>query len=117
VHSKEGLPFVVTFVTFDPLYYTGLQASVNPGSPFIWFGFAVMTIGLILVFYLNHRLVWVVFVKRSGKQDEVHVAGSCHKFKELFKREMNDLVSEIKAARGAASSKKTRSSAAPAAED
>ncbi|MBI4720653.1 MAG: cytochrome c biogenesis protein ResB [Chitinivibrionia bacterium] len=90
VHSSEEAPFRISLVSFDPLYYTGLQAAVNPGTPFIWTGFAVMTLGLILVFYFNHRLVWVAFTRRPGGEDEIHIAGSSHKFKEQFKQETAD---------------------------
>lgn len=96
VHANEEMAITASLVTFEPYYYTGLQASKNPGSPFIWSGFIIMTLGLILVFYLNHRLVWAVIVAHPGKQDEIYIAGSCHKFKEQFRQEMKDIVSRVR---------------------
>lgn len=96
VHAEERTPIAASFVSFEPYYYTGLQASKNPGSPFIWAGFIIMTLGLILVFYFNHRLIWATFVTRPGTQDELYIAGSCHKFKEQYKRDMKELAAKIK---------------------
>jgi cytochrome c biogenesis protein len=98
MHAGQ-LPVKLGLVDFEPLYYTGLQASINPGSPFIWAGFLIMTVGLMLVFYLNHQRVWVCVVRQNGKSDEVFLAGSSHKFKADFGEQMREIVSLAKAAK------------------
>jgi len=99
VHTNKDLPFQSKLLDFEPLFYTGLQAAYNPGSTFIWAGFLIMTLGLILVFYLNHKQIWITFVHKPGSKDEVYLAGTSHKFKDQFRREVKEIVRNIKDSR------------------
>ncbi len=76
-----------------PLYATGLQARTSPGSPLIWAGFLVATLGLVFSFYLTQRKVWVVV-----EPDAVYVAGLTSGNREAFKREFAAIEKSIAAA-------------------
>ena len=65
-----------------PVYSTGLQARTSPGSPLIWAGFVIATLGLVFSFYLTHRKVWVVM-----EPDAVYVAGLSSGNRDAFRRE------------------------------
>lgn len=95
VHMSKDQPFRATLLDFEPIYYTGLQAASNPGSAFIWAGFVIMTLGLVLVFYLNHQQVWVA-IETAPSGDSVYVAGTSHKFKDRFRTEIKDIVRRAK---------------------
>lgn len=79
-------------VRVSPLYATGLQATTSPGAPFIWAGFAVATLGLLLSFYLTHRKVWVLM-----EPDALYLAGMTSGQRELFQREFQALERAISA--------------------
>ncbi len=96
VHTSKNLPLKSDLIDFEPLYYTGLQAAKNPGSYFIWSGFLIMTLGLVLVFYLNHQQIWITILHTPGERDKAFLAGTSHKFKDHFKREVKKIVEKIK---------------------
>ncbi len=41
----------------EPVYYTGLELSSNPGAPVLMAGFAAATIGLIFMYFCNPRVI------------------------------------------------------------
>ncbi len=75
-----------------PAYATGLQARTSPGSPPIWAGFAVATLGLVFSFYLTHRKLWVVI-----DADALYVAGISSGNRDAFKREFASITKAVAA--------------------
>jgi len=57
VGSGPGLP--VRFVDYDPFVQTGLEIATHPGSAWVWAGFVVMTLGVMLSFLLRHERLWL----------------------------------------------------------
>jgi len=100
-HSSADSSMQANLLAFEPLYYTGLQASTSPASPFIWAGFAMMSLGIYFVFFLNHRQLWAAVTQEAGKKDSVIIAGTSHKFKDQFGREFESMVQKIKASKTA----------------
>lgn len=82
----------VTLAGVTPLYTTGLQARTSPGSPLIWAGFVIATLGLIFSFYLTHRKVWVVI-----EPGAVYVAGLSSGNRDAFRREFATIEKSIAA--------------------
>lgn len=101
-HSSGDSTMHANLLGFEPLYYTGLQASTNPASPFIWTGFGLMSLGICFVFFLNHKQIWAAVKREAGKKDSVVVAGASHKFKDQFSREFDVIVQKTKASGTAA---------------
>jgi cytochrome c biogenesis protein len=62
-NSRDGCK--VEFLSYTPRYYTGIKISKNPGTPLIWLGFTLMTVGIFLVFYFPHKSFWI-FVEPRG---------------------------------------------------
>lgn len=52
--------FVVVLAEYVPSFYTGLQVTYDPGADLFWIACAILVVGLMLLFYLNHRKVWVL---------------------------------------------------------
>jgi cytochrome c biogenesis protein len=68
-HSKTEA-FKVVADWYTPSYYTGIQIRRNPGEWVIWFGIICMTLGILAVFYVSRRSLWVLIEsKPSGTSD------------------------------------------------
>ena len=105
-HSSGDSTINADLLGFEPLYYTGLQASTNPAGPFIWTGFALMSLGICFVFFLNHKQIWAVVTREIRNKDSVVVAGMSHKFKDQFSREFEAIVQKTRTAGTAAANVK-----------
>jgi cytochrome c biogenesis protein len=60
------------------LYYTGLQVTKDPGVWFVYFGCAVMLLGLYVAFFLSHKKVWV-FISEEESRTRLHLSGTSNK--------------------------------------
>jgi cytochrome c biogenesis protein len=57
---------------YTPSYFTGIQVRENPGEGIIWFGILCMTFGIIAVFYVSRKSLWVLIGPRGpGGNSEV----------------------------------------------
>ncbi|MFH1144876.1 MAG: cytochrome c biogenesis protein ResB [Candidatus Eisenbacteria bacterium] len=61
-----GLVLPLRFVDVHPLWMTGLEVSTHPGSPFIWAGIALMSLGTVLAFLLRREQIQVRLRERPG---------------------------------------------------
>jgi cytochrome c biogenesis protein len=75
--------------TVKPRFATGLQVVKDPGVWTVYFGCTMMIVGLIIIFYLSHRRIWV-FISKDGNPDHstVLVAGLSNKNKIGFEHKM-----------------------------
>jgi len=95
-HRKEA-PYSVVMEDYGKSYITGLSIRTHRSQGLIWFGFALMVLGVVLSFYVNHRQVWAM-VKPLGKDEgsRVFLAGTSYKWKEPFKAEFKNMADKIK---------------------
>jgi cytochrome c biogenesis protein len=67
---EKGKPFEINGMSFTFLeasQYSGLQVSRDPGNSLIWVASALFLAGLVLVFYLPRRQIWLaVYTDLSG---------------------------------------------------
>jgi cytochrome c biogenesis protein len=73
-HQDARNGYKVVFEEYTPRYVTGIKIAKNPGTPFIWLGFALMTLGIFLVFYFPHKSFWI-FVEPCGEKTARIVLG------------------------------------------
>jgi cytochrome c biogenesis protein ResB len=83
-------PVDLAFTRFEPVYYTGLEVSANPGSGVLIAGFVAATLGLLLMYACNPRVV-----KGFARPDGVVVAAGEHRWRASFEREFADLRESI----------------------
>lgn len=96
-HQQQSGPVQLQFLDINSgqALFTGLQASRKPGSELIWLGIVLMSLGLILSFYMFHRQIWIV-VESAGESLKIHLGGKINKNQEVFKHEFNEMVRELK---------------------
>jgi cytochrome c biogenesis protein len=76
-------------------YFTGLEASHEPGQWSVWAGVVVMGLGLALVFYFVHKRVWAVPVRDARGQLQLWIGGIANKNKDVFEHQFRKLVEQI----------------------
>jgi len=82
--------------TVKPRFATGLQVVKDPGVWTVYFGCIMMIVGLIIIFYLSHRRIWVFVSKDADSNNStILVAGLSNKNKIGFERTMAALYEEI----------------------
>ena len=70
--------------TYQPLQYTGLMVSKEPGAPFLWTAAVLFLLGILMLFYFPHRRLWIwlrqgsdgavlVTLKPAGGSDATHI--------------------------------------------
>jgi len=69
----SGLVLPVRFADVHPIWMTGLEVSTHPGSPLVWAGIALMSLGSILVFLLRRDQIWLR-ARRTGEGYEIALA-------------------------------------------
>jgi cytochrome c biogenesis protein len=83
----------------EPLYYSGLQVTRDPGVWVVWIGCFLMIGGFYLTFFMSHRRLWV---RLTGKDDGtvVEIGGSSHKDRMGFDKEMGRIEQALKGQSG-----------------
>lgn len=79
--SRTDLPVSLQFVDIrnprsERLIKTILQVRKSPGADVIWVGFILMTLGLILAFYIGFYRVWALVVPKDEGKADFHLAVS-----------------------------------------
>ena len=77
--------------------FTGLQVAKDPGVNIVWFGCALMVIGLIMAFFLSHQRVWVRLAQGTDGRVEVVLAGSASRNRLAFEKRFEKLQTGVKA--------------------
>jgi cytochrome c biogenesis protein len=84
-------PIDLVFARVEPVYYTGLEVSSNPGTGVLIAGFILATLGLLLMYACNPRAV-----KGFARPDGIVVAAGEHRWRASFEREFADIRESIR---------------------
>lgn len=77
-------------------YYTGLQVARDPGVPVVWAGCILITIGLLISFFMSHRRVWVKVASKAGGQVTVQAVGNASRNRIAFERWFEEFDQEMR---------------------
>ena len=74
--------FDIEIKNLEPLYYTGLEVTKDPGVEVVWIGCILGILGMIIAFYIPVRRVYVSIFEEDKKR-KVMIGGSMMKGKNL----------------------------------
>ncbi len=94
VHEKES-DYEVKFVKFEPVFYTVLQVSKDPGVWLVWLGCIIMCVALLFTFFYPHRRIFV-WITPKGKDVEIAIGMSTNRNLEGFKKFAEGLCNRVK---------------------
>jgi len=86
--------YVIGFVHYWGVRYTGLQVTKDPGVWIVYAGFILLCVGPPIAFFGSHRKVWARMQDRKG-QTVVLLAGSSNRNRLSFEREFEAMAGEI----------------------
>ena len=95
--SRYGSPVFLQLTDFEHVQSTGLQIAKAPGKNVVYFGCALLIIGVFLLFYLPQRRLWA-WVEQGVEHTEVILAGSTNRnareFDTFFNEQKTDLATK-----------------------
>jgi len=83
-------------VDFSRITATGLNVRKNPGAVWIWIGLVLMSLGVLMVFWMTHKRIWGMMSDAQGGRTEITLGGLSNKNKTDFTREIQHFVKELK---------------------
>ena len=96
--SKYGPPMFIELESFKHIQATGLQITKSPGKDVVYFGSAMLIIGVFFMFYVRQKRIWVNI--KPNDEDKTRtdliVAGKDNKPLPETETEFNALVETIK---------------------
>lgn len=91
---RPGMPVDINGVTlkiYDLIGATGLQIKADPGIPFVYTGFALLMVGVVMS-YVSHSQIWAL---QSG--DRLYLGGKTNRAQVSFERELIGILDKIEA--------------------
>ncbi|QKI90237.1 cytochrome c biogenesis protein ResB [Thiomicrorhabdus xiamenensis] len=92
--SKYGPPMYFDITSFREIQATGLQITKSPGKDVVYFGSALLTIGVFFMFYVRQRRLWIN-IKPENERLELTLAGKDNKNLPEAKTEFDKIVEQI----------------------
>jgi cytochrome c biogenesis protein len=91
VNAQRGDALIFGYEGSSAKQYTGLQVAKDPGVWVVWFGCALMVIGIAVAFFMSHKRVWVIVTK-----GHVRMYGNANKNQAAFQMQFEDLSEKFK---------------------
>ncbi len=82
----------IEFVDYWGVEYTGLQVSKDPGVGIIYFACFIMTVGLYIAFFMNHKKLWI---RLANEKNSIRITagGSASKNRLAFEKNIDKILS------------------------
>jgi len=87
-------PMLPMLGDFEQHYYTGLQLAMDPGMNVVWFGSAMLVLGLCIMLYMPHRKLWLI-IRPESKGVHITLAGMANRNHLVFNQDFNDLFTQL----------------------
>jgi len=84
-------PFWLQLTNFEQLQASGLQITKAGGQNIVYLGFALLTLGVFVMFYTSHRRVWA-WIAADGAGTQLILAGSGNRHQDAFAKEFDEIV-------------------------
>ncbi|WFE69584.1 cytochrome c biogenesis protein ResB [Thiomicrospira sp. R3] len=94
--NRYGPAMFFEMTSFDQRWSTGLQITKSPGKNVVYFGSALLTLGIFFMFYVRQRRVWI-HLKRNGEQTDITIAGRDNRKLPETDEEFEKLVTNFRA--------------------
>ncbi len=92
IEEQRKGELVLQYAGADEKLYTGLQVAKDPGVWVVWSGCALMTLGIMMAFFLSHNRIWIRI--SNGR---VVMGGTASKNPAAFESKFEALVEKLKA--------------------
>ncbi|WML91910.1 cytochrome c biogenesis protein ResB [Thiothrix lacustris] len=89
--AAYGSPWLVQLSSFKQIEASGLQITRSPGKDVVYFGSAMLVLGVFLLFYISHRRIWIWIKPQGDNQSDLVMAGSSNRNQPEFERYFNHL--------------------------
>jgi cytochrome c biogenesis protein len=91
IEEQRKGELVIQYAGADEKLFTGLQVAKDPGVGIVWFGCALMTIGICMAFFMSHNRLWI---RISGGR--AVFGGTASKNPAAFERTFEEYVEKLK---------------------
>ena len=91
IEAQRNGELVLQYGGADEKQYTGLQVAKDPGVWIVWFGCALMTIGICMAFFMSHNRFWIRIANGRAV-----LGGSASKNPAAFEGKFEVLVEKLK---------------------
>lgn len=91
IEEQRNGELILQYGGADEKLYTGLQVAKDPGVWIVWFGCALMTIGICMAFFMSHNRLWI---RISGGR--AVLGGTASKNPAAFERKFEEYVEKLK---------------------
>jgi len=88
-------PFYLELKDFEHREATGLQITRTPGKIYVYIGFAMLIIGVFLLFYVSHQRVWII-LERHDNSTRLLIAGNTNRDKTEFSEKFEEMTGIIR---------------------
>ncbi len=92
-------PVYFLLTDYEHVEASGLQIAHSPGKPVVYFGCAMLILGVFLLFYLPQRRFWAL-VKANGRQTDILLAGMSNRNPREFDGYFEQIGGELKQTSG-----------------
>ena len=96
-----GSPLYLQLKDFVHVEASGLQITKAPGQNIVYLGCLMLMLGIMFMFYIHHRRLWVMVSEQNGKTQFLFAAAG-HRQRKDFDREFAFLQQELRNVSGAA---------------
>ncbi len=95
--DQYAAPVFLQLRDFEHRQSTGLMIARAPGQNIVYFGFGLLTLGILLMFYVSHRRAWCWIRPLPGGGCQVLLAGTSVRDPLGFQRRFRELADELDA--------------------
>ncbi len=96
---REGSEIDINGVTLkikELVGSTGLQIKADPGIPFVYAGFGLLMLG-VMMSYVSHSQVWVLAHSGENDNSQLYVGGRTNRAQVTFERELLEIIEQAQA--------------------